>query len=409
MCTVFGSFVDLDDPSRAPGVKFLQPTAKKLMRKELAYVVLGLLSDPPDLPMYRKVGEHPVTGFEITTSNRTTCPLEGYHTSVQRLSAKQGGKRMGRRLMRGKTREFNQNWNVKKMIRHGLMEDAGHHDYELLDNLHDIQQRLETTASSPATIPGVGSHRRTPRDAGVRARVVLPANATEKDWCRSNGITIAAPLTTVAELQAVLPHSSGLSMGNYSTAQAATGLPLSQKETTARVASIAGFQQSRSMLAERGHSARMKAVRAPVVSDRNVTARSALATIPTVAQQPALLPASSSKVPAPAARLDSLDETVAEDECDRDSDDDDLDDGDLDGGDDDDDDDDDGANGAAPADQQQPAPKRQKKEIMQEMRARRKKLRTDPNFGTAEERTAEWSRYNGEKMKKQESNRKRRR
>ena len=46
---------------------------------------------------------------------------------------------------------------------------------------------------------------------------------------------------------------------------------------------------------------------------------------------------------------------------------------------------------------------------MQEMRARRKKLRTDPNFGTAEERTAEWSRYNGEKMKKQESNRKRRR
>ena len=268
---------------------------------------------------------------------------------------------------------------------------------------------LVDAPSSPATIPGVGSHRRTPRDAGVRARVVLPANATEKDWCRSNGITIAAPLTTVAELQAVLPHSSGLSMGNYSTAQAATGLPLSQKETTARVASIAGFQQSRSMLAERGHSARMKAVRAPVVSDRNVTARSALATIPTVAQQPALLPASSSKVPAPAARLDSLDETVAEDECDRDSDDDDLDDGDLDGGDDDDDDDDDGANGAAPADQQQPAPKRQKKEIMQEMRARRKKLRTDPNFGTAEERTAEWSRYNGEKMKKQESDRKRRR
>jgi hypothetical protein len=355
--------------------------------------------------MYRKVGVHSVTGFEITTSKRTTCPLEGFHTSVQRLSAKQGGKRMGRRLMRGKTREFNQNWNVKKMIRCGQMEDAGHHDYELLDNLHDIQQRLGTTATSSATIPGVGNHRRTPRDVGVKSRVVLPANAPEKEWCRCNGITIAAPLTTVAELQAVLPHSSGLSTGNYSAAQAATGLPLSQKETTARVASIAGFQQSRSMLAERGHSGRMKGVRAPVVSDRAVTAPSALASVPTVAQQPALLPASSSKVPAPAARLDSLDEAIAEDECDKDSDDDDLDDGNLD----DDDDDGGGANGAAPADPQQPAAKKQKRQLMKEMRARRKRLRSDSNFGTAEERAEEWSRYNDEKKQRLESDRRKRR
>ena len=80
---------------------------------------------------------------------------------------------MGRRLMRGKTREHNQNWNVKMMIKSGDMHNAGHHDYELLDRLSDIQQRLKGTTSSTndgGAIPGIANHRRTPRDASVVAR-----------------------------------------------------------------------------------------------------------------------------------------------------------------------------------------------------------------------------------------------
>ena len=393
--------MDLDDPSRGAGVKFLQPNAKKLMVKELAYVILGLLSDPPGIAMYRRVGVHPTTGFEITSSNRSTCQLEGMHTGVQRLSAKQGGKRMGRRLMRGKTREHNQNWNVKMMIKSGDMHNAGHHDYELLDRLSDIQQRLKGTTSSTndgGAIPGIANHRRTPRDASVVARKVLPASATEAEWSSANGVTIAAPLTTESELRSVLPHSSALSLGNYAAAGVATGLSLPQKATNARIAGIAGFQEARSMLGNRGHPSRMTTVRAAVPANRPVTAPGITRPAPTAMQQPALLPASSSAQSASVHRFGSLDMAAAEEECERDSD-----------SDDDDDDDDDEHVADAQPQASPPGSKRTKKQSMKDLREHRRKLREDPQYGSPAQKEEELARHSNEKRRQDDYNRKRQR
>ena len=116
-------------------------------------------------------------------------------------------------------------------------------------------------------------------------------------------------------------------------------------------------------------------------------------------QQPAQLPASSSALHSDSVScLDPLDQTVAMDECERDSDSD------------DDDDDDDEVGGAHQQQQPLTSPggKRSKREMMADLRMRREKLRNDPTFGTPEERAAERDRYNSEKAKKKESNKRRR-
>ena len=118
-------------------------------------------------------------------------------------------------------------------------------------------------------------------------------------------------------------------------------------------------------------------------------------------QQPAQLPASSSALHSDSVScLDPLDQTVAMDECERDSD-----------SDDDDDDDDDDEVGGVHQQQQPPTSpggKRSKREMMADLRMRREKPRNDPTFGTPEERAAERDRYNSEKAKKKESNKRRR-
>ena len=155
------------------------------------------------------------------------------------------------------------------------------------------------------------------------------------------------------------------------------------------------------MLSNRNHSERMKGVSATVPATRPVTARGTTASTPTAMQQPAQLPASSSALHSDSVScLDPLDQTVAMDECERDSD-----------SDDDDDDDDDDEVGGAHQQQQPPTSpggKRSKREMMADLRMRREKLRNDPTFSTPEERAAERDRYNSEKAKKKESDKRRR-
>lgn len=54
LCDLYAVFKDLPDPER-PGCRFFVSDHEAIFRKELKYVQMGLLSDPPGMSMHVKV------------------------------------------------------------------------------------------------------------------------------------------------------------------------------------------------------------------------------------------------------------------------------------------------------------------------------------------------------------------
>jgi hypothetical protein len=58
------------------------PKWRDIMKKEMAYVLEGLLSDPPGIAMYREVGRLETTGFVVYRSLRGR-PARPRHISTR--------------------------------------------------------------------------------------------------------------------------------------------------------------------------------------------------------------------------------------------------------------------------------------------------------------------------------------
>ena len=80
---LFLCFKDVMDPER-PGCRFFKDNALDIFLKEMKYVQLGLLSDPPGMNMYVRVDKLK-TGLIIYRSLRSTSQLEGYHLALRKI------------------------------------------------------------------------------------------------------------------------------------------------------------------------------------------------------------------------------------------------------------------------------------------------------------------------------------
>jgi hypothetical protein len=132
---VFCLFENMEDPER-PGHPVFVNNAREIMTKEVKYVQLGLLSDLPDMVMYRVVGKLS-TGFEVHRGRRNSSALEGGHLHY-RLSQHPGAKASGPITTAGRTLLFDLNWNVRAGVAAGLVPDIGHAQIWLVDALLDV-------------------------------------------------------------------------------------------------------------------------------------------------------------------------------------------------------------------------------------------------------------------------------
>jgi len=101
---------DVEHPTK-PGSRFYIQGHEELFKKELKYVQLGFLSNPPDVPMYMEVGKgkHGLVKYRCM---RTSSALEGYH---QHFVAAQDcrAKSVGPRFANARSRQVNFAWNVR--------------------------------------------------------------------------------------------------------------------------------------------------------------------------------------------------------------------------------------------------------------------------------------------------------
>ena len=153
---LYNVFKDLKDPERNGASFFIPPAqALKLLKKQCKYIQLGLLSDPPDRPMYVKTRRSSL-GFQWYRTLRGTSALEGYHQHLFRIIDARG-RSASLRYKCALIAYFNYRWNVKSWVKAGTMAKIGHSFLWLRDLLCDI---VASTPSLKGKVPAAdGWHR----------------------------------------------------------------------------------------------------------------------------------------------------------------------------------------------------------------------------------------------------------
>lgn len=146
---LYNVFKDLKDPERNGASFFIPPAqALKLLKKQCKYIQLGLLSDPPDRPMYIKTRRSSL-GFQWYRTLRGTSALEGYHQHLFRIIDARG-RSASLRYKCALIAYFNYRWNVKSWVKAGTMAKIGHSFLWLRDLLCDI---VASTPSLKGRVP----------------------------------------------------------------------------------------------------------------------------------------------------------------------------------------------------------------------------------------------------------------
>ena len=132
---VYVFFRDMPDPD-CETRKFFKHDHADIFKKEIKYVQLGLLSDPPGVCMYYKARTCK-TGLVIYRCIRGTSALEGYHLHL-RASRDPRARHAGPRLQHSESMWFDWRWNIMATIEAGLMPAIGHEYLWLRDLLADL-------------------------------------------------------------------------------------------------------------------------------------------------------------------------------------------------------------------------------------------------------------------------------
>ena len=103
----------------------LVSNAEDILRKELKYVALGLLSDLPNMQMYVEIGR-----FTKGTRMRMRClrgtnALEAQHLHF-RLAEHPCARASGLVLANARANLYDHVWNLKALVHAGLLPDLGH-------------------------------------------------------------------------------------------------------------------------------------------------------------------------------------------------------------------------------------------------------------------------------------------
>jgi len=132
---VYRCFEQLDDPDR-PGCKFFNGDHLAIFKKQIRYVQLGLLSDPPERVMYVYV-KTLTTGFEVYRCLRSTSLLEGYHLHLRRI-IDMCARHASLRYKMAMINWFDFRYSIKGLIYSGVLPSIGHYYLWLRDLLCDM-------------------------------------------------------------------------------------------------------------------------------------------------------------------------------------------------------------------------------------------------------------------------------
>ena len=103
----------------------LTADAESILRKELKYVARGLLSDLPDMKMYVEVGRYSKGVRPRLRCIRGTNALEGQHLHF-RVAEHPCARASGLVLANARGNLFDWAWNLKALVRAGLLPNLGH-------------------------------------------------------------------------------------------------------------------------------------------------------------------------------------------------------------------------------------------------------------------------------------------
>ena len=133
---VYVFFRGMLDPLK-PGHQMLVPNHEAIFRKEMRYVQEGLLSDPPDMDMYRVVGIHPKTRLVMLRTLRNSSDLEGHYLHYSR-ALHPTAKAASSRYLHVRSNLFDFWWSLNAAAAAGRMKDIGHSWPWLIDALADV-------------------------------------------------------------------------------------------------------------------------------------------------------------------------------------------------------------------------------------------------------------------------------
>jgi hypothetical protein len=192
---VYVFFRGMVDPLK-PGHQMLVPNHLHIFRKEMSYVQEGLLSDPPDMDMYRVVGIHPKTRLLMLRTLRNSSDLEGHYLHYSR-SLHPTAKAASSRYLHVRSNLFDFWWSLNAAAAAGRMKDIGHSWPWLIDALADVcrgwlpetdlprllrQWKRTDTSREPCTFRGIDFEMQNMRSDAGKLGIAISALSSDADF-----------------------------------------------------------------------------------------------------------------------------------------------------------------------------------------------------------------------------------